>query len=67
MTEAAEIDPVITLLETTEQIDGFFADKMKNTHKIGLYPIRRMEPYSGWLPPYPIKMSLFVESEWNGA
>ena len=41
VTETAEIDPVITLLETTEQIDGFFADKMKNTDKIGLYPIRK--------------------------
>ena len=39
MTETAEIDPVITLLETTEQIDGFLADKMKNIDKIGLYPI----------------------------
>lgn len=39
VTETAEINPVITLLETTEQIDGFLADKMKNIDKIGLYPI----------------------------
>ena len=65
MTEAAEIDPVITLLETTEQIDGFFADKMKNTHKIGLYPIRKDGTLFGLAAAISDK-DVFILSNLNG-
>ena len=65
VTEAAEIDPVITLLETTEQIDGFFADKMKNTHKIGLYPIRKDGTLFGLAAAISDK-DVFILSNLNG-
>ena len=65
VTEAAEIDPVITLLETTEQIDGFFADKMKNTHKIGLYPIRKNGTLFGLAAAISDK-DVFILSNLNG-
>ena len=48
-----------------QQIDGFFADKMKNTHKIGLYPIRKDGTLFGLAAAISDK-DVFILSNLNG-